>query len=178
MSSMSSMGDKSDNVRSDLRTNTEPSELGSKDDVSPSVTQKRPYKVRADVWEHFTKIKFDKNGKAERAACNYCGADYVCISANGTSTLRKHINNCRKYPYNEKNKNQKILSFHHVGQGDNTSLSSNLVSWSFNQEAARIAFAKMLIMDELPFKFIEREGFRQFMNIVQPNFKFVLAPLL
>lgn len=27
----------------------------------------------------------------------------------------------------------------------------------------------MIIMDELPFKFIEREGFRQFMNIVQPN---------
>lgn len=36
---MSSMGDKSDNVRSDLRTNTEPSEPGSKNDVSPSVTQ-------------------------------------------------------------------------------------------------------------------------------------------
>lgn len=31
----------------------------------------------------------------------------------------------------------------------------------------------MLIMDELMSKFIEPECFRQFMNVVQPNFKFV-----
>lgn len=75
--------------------------------MSPSLTQKRPYKVRTNVWEHFTKIKFDKNRKAERATCNYCGADYVCVSVNGTSNLHKHISNCRKYPYNEKNKEKK-----------------------------------------------------------------------
>lgn len=31
----------------------------------------------------------------------------------------------------------------------------------------------MVILEELPFKLIEREGFHQFMNIVRPNFKFV-----
>lgn len=27
---------------------------------------------KANVWEHMIKFKFDKNGKAEKARCNYC----------------------------------------------------------------------------------------------------------
>lgn len=36
------------------------------------VLVKREHKTRADVWEHMTKIKFDKHEKAKKARCNYC----------------------------------------------------------------------------------------------------------
>lgn len=57
---MSSMGD---NTRSNLPASIEPSELGNKNKINPNLTQKRPYKVCADVWEHFTKTKFHKMGR-------------------------------------------------------------------------------------------------------------------
>lgn len=122
------------------------------------------------MWEHMTKIKFDQNGKAEKARCNYCHQEYCCVSTNGTSTLRKHILNCKKYPFNERNKGQQSLSFQSTGREGST---NKLLNWCFNQERSRIAFAKMIITDELPFRFIEREGFRHFMSVTQPEFKFV-----
>lgn len=42
--------------------------------------------------------------------------------------------------------------------------------WEFNQDVIRKALAKMLIVDELPFSFVEREGFREFMKVVNPHF--------
>lgn len=39
----------------------------------------------------------------------------------------------------------------------------------FNQEQTWLALAK--ILDELPFKFIENQGFREFMVETQPRFK-------
>ena len=41
----------------------------------------------------------------------------------------------------------------------------------FGQDACRDALAKMIITDEFPFKFVEREGFRFFCSIMQPEFK-------
>ena len=44
-------------------------------------------------------------------------------------------------------------------------------SWSFDQEAIRNALANMVIVDELPFKFVEVEGFKQFISVACPRFK-------
>ena len=41
----------------------------------------------------------------------------------------------------------------------------------FNLEQTLIALAKMIIIDELAFKFVENEGFRKFMKDAQPKFK-------
>ena len=40
----------------------------------------------------------------------------------------------------------------------------------FNKEACRDTLAKMIILDELPFRFLEWEGFRQFCTKAQPRF--------
>ncbi|KAL4291636.1 hypothetical protein GQ457_14G015420 [Hibiscus cannabinus] len=42
--------------------------------------------------------------------------------------------------------------------------------WRFDQEKIREALAKMVILDELPFSFVEREGFRMFCKIAIPDF--------
>ncbi|XP_059671033.1 zinc finger BED domain-containing protein RICESLEEPER 2-like [Cornus florida] len=46
-----------------------------------------------------------------------------------------------------------------------------MVSWKFDEELCRQTLTKMIIIDELPFKFVEREGFRYFLSVLQPKFK-------
>lgn len=52
---------------------------------------------------------------------------------------------------------------------DGKGTGSILSSVHFDVEACRAALARMIIADELPFKFVEGEGFRHFMSIVQPK---------
>jgi len=52
----------------------------------------------------------------------------------------------------------------------------NLVIAKYNVQKIREALAKMVIVDELPFKFVEGEGFHDFMKTVESRFK-ILSPL-
>lgn len=51
----------------------------------------------------------------------------------------------------------------------NSTASFKLVE--FSQELGRLALAKMIIMDELAFKYVENEGFRYFVSLACPRFK-------
>ncbi|KEH24252.1 hypothetical protein MTR_7g106390 [Medicago truncatula] len=53
---------------------------------------------------------------------------------------------------------------------DETGTGSTLSGVHFDVEACRKALAKMIIVDELPFKFLEGEEFRYFVSVVQPRF--------
>ena len=46
-----------------------------------------------------------------------------------------------------------------------------LGTWKFDQDAIRHALYNMVIVDELSFKFVEGEGFKNFMFVVYPRFK-------
>ncbi|MFQ6648415.1 hypothetical protein Gotur_021525 [Gossypium turneri] len=46
----------------------------------------------------------------------------------------------------------------------------NLSTWRFDQEACRKGLAQMILIDELPFKFVESEGFKKFMFVACPRF--------
>ncbi|TYK08901.1 zinc finger BED domain-containing protein RICESLEEPER 2-like [Cucumis melo var. makuwa] len=120
-------------------------------------------KTTSTVWDHFTKLEENSS----RCTCNYCDKEYCCDTTScGTSTLWKHLKNqCKKYPYKEVEVGQTILTLQQlcrkaeVGQ---TTL--------FSQQLCREACAKMIIVDELPFKFIENEGFRNFCRVACPKF--------
>ena len=131
------------------------------------VSKKKP--AKSDIWDHVTKMEKEHGSKAGKAKCNYCDTIYSYSSLNGTSTLWKHFRNCKKYPANMVDKRQKTLNFQNSGLEGET----QLVNWKFDQELCRKALAKMIIIDELPFKFVEREGFRYFCNVMQPKFKIV-----
>ena len=62
--------------------------------------------------------------------------------------------------------NQKILSFKGRKDGE---CDSFLVK-TFNKEACRAALTRMVIKDELPFTFVEGEGFREFCVEACPKF--------
>lgn len=76
------------------------------------------------------------------------------------------MNSCRNHPHNVETK-QAQLSLQPGAREGEVSLSSG----KFDQDACRKAIAKMIIMDELPFKFVERDGFKLFMAIACPKFR-------
>lgn len=122
---------------------------------------------KSTVWDHFTRDASDKL----HASCDYCSQRMRCPSKNGTTSLRNHLSRCKKYPYNE-DKKQKMLFFQNQSSvqdtGDST---STFVTWTFDQAMCRKYCARMVILDELPFKTVEHEGFREFVNMLQPQFQ-------
>lgn len=45
-----------------------------------------------------------------------------------------------------------------------------MVPWQYNEKEVREAFARMIVADELPFIFAEKEGFRHFLSKACPRF--------
>ena len=46
----------------------------------------------------------------------------------------------------------------------------SLKSVNYNEKTCRDALAKMIIIDELPFRQVEKEGFKNFCMVMQPRF--------
>ena len=67
-------------------------------------------------------------------------------------------------------KKQKILSFQPI-VGKEGSTTQTLAAWVFDQEKCRKLLARMITIDELPFKYVECEGFHDFFNDMQPRFE-------
>ncbi|XP_075503957.1 zinc finger BED domain-containing protein RICESLEEPER 2-like [Primulina tabacum] len=126
--------------------------------------KRKSVRPRSLIWEHFEKYE-DSNG-TRRAKCNYCGSSYAADSSlNGTSSLGAHLKKCKKYPCNVETKQAKI-AFQNISK-DHIIINA----WRFDQEGCRKALAKMILVDELPFSFVEMEGFRHFINVIQPSFR-------
>ncbi|KAL4025770.1 hypothetical protein IC575_014175 [Cucumis melo] len=114
------------------------------------------------IWDYFERLKGDPNDP--RAKCKYCGVVYAChFKRNGTRTTKHHLENCKKYPYQKKrDQTQMTLAFKPKDKvGDN---SSQLVCESFSLEGCREALVEMIIVDELPFKFVDDKGFKKFVD--------------
>ncbi|CAO2190093.1 unnamed protein product [Urochloa humidicola] len=118
---------------------------------------------RSDVWKHFIKLKDDK-GFLQFAKCKYCQRKMKAESkGHGTSALTRHLNICKRNPHNfDKDPSQGTLQAT-PGEG--------VTTWRFDQDALRVAFAEMVVEDELPFCFAERPGFTKFMSRACPRFK-------
>ncbi|KAK2450692.1 zinc finger BED domain-containing protein RICESLEEPER [Trifolium repens] len=132
-----------------------PLEQGQEQPLPPSavteVTKRKPIRKPSIVWKHFDRIK-------DKAKCKYCGKQYAAnSSSHGTSNMIKHLKVCQKNPNRKVDKRQKTIAIGKESEDDPNSFSLKLVD--FNQERTRMALAKMVIIDELPFKYVENEGF-------------------
>ena len=97
------------------------------------------------------------NPKKPRPECKYCKNQYNCHGKkNGTLGILPHMKVCKKwhFPCDDK---QKTLSFQAKREGE--SGSNVLVVANYSEERIRLALARMIIIDELPFKLVERQGF-------------------
>ena len=127
--------------------------------ISSSNLNKR--KSPSSAWDHFEKF-IDEEGKT-KARCLYCSKEYMVDRKNyGTFNLKNHTLICLEYLFNELHDEQDPLS-KDVEEG-------NLVPRTFTNAMGRKVLTKMIILDELPFRFVENQGFRRFCNVFQPNF--------
>ncbi|XP_028074562.1 zinc finger BED domain-containing protein RICESLEEPER 2-like [Camellia sinensis] len=122
------------------------------------------------VWDHFTRLDCE-HGENPRAACNYCGMDYACDpKVNGTKLMLTHIESrCKEYPLRQDENQTTTLGFEPKRETVDGETIGDLVAASFSVDACRKALVEMFIIDELPFKFVEGEGFKRFMRVVQPK---------
>lgn len=61
-------------------------------------------------------------------------------------------------------KKQEIISFENKKEDGG----SNLIAISRSEEGRRVACAKILVLNELPFRFVEANCFRLFCNVACP----------
>ncbi|KAK8675948.1 hypothetical protein V6N13_034006 [Hibiscus sabdariffa] len=120
-------------------------------------------------WAHFSVDEEDTG----YASCKYCQHRIGCSTKNGTTPLANHINRCKKYPPNL-DKKKKLIDFETktlVNEDGTTEIVSVPKLWEFDNDLSRKKLAKMLIVDELPFAFVEREGFVDFCKALNPLFR-------
>ncbi|WCJ18450.1 hypothetical protein M5689_000800 [Euphorbia peplus] len=134
---------------------------------SSEVTKKRKAS-KSWVWDHFIK---NKDPKDPKAICNWCSKSLAAVSGNGTSCMSNHLLRCKKYPHRVNTDNgQAVLAFTPVPKFDDDVNGNVLANWKFDQSECRKWLARMIIVDELPFIFVEHEGFRAFCRVMQPRF--------
>ncbi|XP_031099749.1 zinc finger BED domain-containing protein DAYSLEEPER-like [Ipomoea triloba] len=143
--------------------------------LPPSILKKRKeVDTRSLVWDHFEKIKNNED-IVIKAKCLYCLKMFACQSKkHGTSSMRNHILNCLKNPHS-KDTRESLLTFQPApsSAGTESSQGTEGVSgtWVFDQDLIRRALAEMIIVDELPFRIVEGQGFRKFVLVCCPMFK-------
>ncbi|XP_049378281.1 zinc finger BED domain-containing protein RICESLEEPER 2-like [Solanum stenotomum] len=129
--------------------------------------KRKAMEPRAACWKHFEKF-IDKDG-ATKAKCNYCGKTYAAATkGNGTSAMNNHMTKkkCPNFPSTQ-DYGQKLINFLPSSTGEKEGVIS---TWKFDQAQSRRALAQMIIVDELPFSIVEKEGFRNIMKVVVPQF--------
>ncbi|KAF6158631.1 hypothetical protein GIB67_040145 [Kingdonia uniflora] len=139
-------------------------------DPNAAVTKKRQktesktgHHGPSGVWNHFN--KHFKEGTTKYLGeydCKYCQNVILTPSTQGTNSLWHYLKGCKNFHSFEGDKNQPLISF--SGAGGQPS------AWRFDQEKCRKSLAKMIIIDELLFSHVEKEGFRSFCGEMQPKF--------
>ncbi|KAL5823763.1 hypothetical protein ACOSQ4_021663 [Xanthoceras sorbifolium] len=121
---------------------------------------------KSNYWKFFGEY-YSNDGK-KRVRCKYCDVSYGFESGASTMNMNTHMNQrCTKYRAVVVDENQTML----VKQKTVDGYVSNLGLTNFSVEECRRALAEMLILDELPFRFVENRGFRTFCQEACPKFE-------
>ncbi|XP_025661444.1 zinc finger BED domain-containing protein RICESLEEPER 2-like [Arachis hypogaea] len=122
--------------------------------LPPLPTTSSERKNRSIVWEHFKRTPDDES----KAQCQHCLKVIKC--GNGTSAMRSHLKICISNPGSDRGKRQKT----------GTSPSPEAQVGRFDAEYAREKLISMFVREELPFRFVESQGFKEYSAALQPGF--------
>ncbi|KAG6396635.1 hypothetical protein SASPL_142790 [Salvia splendens] len=105
-------------------------------------------------WKDYDKVMVKEGNppvKRMKAQCKRCGKLIAADSRGcGTNGLKNHTISCLKNN-TEVGDGQTILAYSVDGG------SRGLTTWKFDQKTIRLGLCKMILLDELPFLFVERE---------------------
>ena len=139
--------------------------------VSTSSKKRKEIDSKSLVWKYFERVK-DNEGVTQKGRCLYCDKLFNSHhKRHGTSSLRNHILTCAKNPHSKDNR-QSLLTLKPAGVESSTSETIGVLeTWKFDQDVFRKALVEMVIINELPLKFVKREGFKKFIYVCYPIFK-------
>lgn len=123
---------------------------------------RRSCKLTSAIWKDFKPIHLHR--KLVEAQCNYWNEILVATRDVGTSSVRRHIASCksRLEAHQIVDKMRSLVLSPHA---------SMLKDWHFDQETSRNELVRMIVLHELPFCIVEYEGFRNFVQSLNPLFK-------
>ena len=87
-------------------------------------------------------------------------------SKNGAKNLKNHFPTCLENLNNQSKQTQTQLVFE---KDQNNEGEARLKTWVLNPHEERESIAKMVIINELPFRFVENMGFRLMMSVCCPS---------
>ncbi|CAN1160007.1 Putative AC transposase [Linum perenne] len=145
-------------------------ETGEGSETIISKKKRKRSTLRSPHWKDFPPIyvfEGDPPTEVRKAKCKHCGFLVATnLSYHGTNGLKNHTETCvNKHLELEK---QPGLSFQTSSTGDGGAY----IPWRFDQVDTRLAFAEILMIDDQPFKYVERVGFKHFMSRACPMFIF------
>ncbi|GMI86360.1 DAYSLEEPER [Hibiscus trionum] len=123
---------------------------------------------RAPCWNHFSKY-VTEDGE-NRSRCNHCDTTYTMENRGSTTSLNNHLKTCLQKPKgNTSDLKQSELAFSKVGSSSESE-TTIFSTWKFDGDAIRKALINMIVVDELPFRIVEGDGFKSFLSIACPRF--------
>uniref|UniRef100_A0A803N206 BED-type domain-containing protein n=1 Tax=Chenopodium quinoa TaxID=63459 RepID=A0A803N206_CHEQI len=128
----------------------------------------RKSKRKAEYWKYY--LEYVENGKL-RAECKFCPKTFAADgNLNGSKNVKNHAESCLDNPINiekEKGKEKQTkLYFDQEHESSELKCGSRII----NLNDVREALIHMIIVDELPFKHVEKSGFRHFVQVACPQF--------
>jgi hypothetical protein len=147
--------------------------IGSQNPSSTLPHKPKKSEQTSKVCEHFTRLE-ESDPNDPKSQCNYCKTLFSCHPrSHGTSSMLQHIRkSCKKY-HGRLDKSQTKLSFEAKREGQGVvgeGTCGNLVFTKYNATKKRESISHMIIVDELLFRFVEGEGFQNFMKTVEPRY--------
>jgi len=122
-------------------------------------SRSKPRKLRSEIWNDMDPIY--NGGKLMQARCKHCNEVFAAARNSGTSHMRRHLVVC-----------EPRLKMHDmVEQLKSSELSTEttvLTNWKFDRTITRCELVRLIVLHELPFSFVEYDGFRSYSLSLNP----------
>ncbi|XP_062028732.1 zinc finger BED domain-containing protein RICESLEEPER 3-like [Rosa rugosa] len=120
---------------------------------------------KSPLWAHFTRCKLPNSDLIDSCwcTCNSCNERVLCdTKKNGTSSMWAHTRKCATHPLHaEPDPKQAKLNRDNVSGGASYH--------KYNKKRCDDRCIDMIIKDELPFRHVEKEGFKAFCKELEPQ---------
>ncbi|KAH9723471.1 BED-type domain-containing protein [Citrus sinensis] len=147
-----------------LSRNVEDSNDNEVEEISLSTLKDKKGKKVSTAWDHFTKVTI--NGE-KKAKCMHCNAILEAKYTSGTTSLNRHVKSC--FSRNQPKIQEALQGSLKVLKREDGSCDIGFDS--FDPKVLRSLIARMVVMHELPLKFVEYKGFREMMAHANPVVK-------
>ncbi|KAJ1289103.1 hypothetical protein BS78_02G139400 [Paspalum vaginatum] len=146
-------------------------------EVKIKVKTERGNRKKSKVWDVFDAVEVpdpsDKGKMLSKAKCKYCKKHYAYTKGPTTTTLSRHMKNCKAYQKAlEKKLDQTLLNFAPSKAGE-TGLPTISSPQDYNHEQVKKLIAKMIIVHEYPFRMVEHTRFNIVMRYLNPSYEFI-----